>query len=133
MAEKTVATPNGQQAVQTTEGTRTREWYIAPAVDIYEMPEELVVLADLPGVSGENVNVRVDNNILTIQGYSRHMVPGEPMYREYALAHFFRQFELTERIDPAKISAELKHGVLTLHLPKAEAAKPRQIAVAVAA
>ena len=50
MAEKTVATPNGQQGVQTTEGTRTREWYITPAVDIYEMPEELIVLADLPGV-----------------------------------------------------------------------------------
>ena len=61
------------------------------------------------------------------------MAPGEPVYREYALAHFFRHFELTEHINPTKIAAELKHGVLTLHLPKAEAAKPRKIAVAVAA
>ena len=55
--------------------------------------------------------------------------PGGPVYREYGLVNFFRQFELNEKVDQSKISAELKHGVLTLNLPKAEEAKPRKIEV----
>jgi HSP20 family molecular chaperone IbpA len=98
-------------------------------VDIYETPDGLVVMADLPGVTRENLDVRVDNNILTIRGMSKHTAPSDPVYREYELINFFRQFELGEKIDQGKISAELKHGVLQLHLPKAAEAKPRQIEV----
>jgi HSP20 family molecular chaperone IbpA len=79
----------------------------------------------------ENLDVRVDNNILTIRGISQHTAPSDPVYREYELLNFFRQFELGEKIDQGKISAELKHGVLRLHLPKAEEAKARQIEVRV--
>lgn len=134
MAERTVTTNNQEQrdlqrSVQ--EGTRSQERYVTPPVDIYENGEGLVVKADLPGVAKENLDVRVENNLLTIQGKPAHFVAGEPIYREYELVNFFRQFELSEKVDQTKISAELKHGVLTLNLPKAEEAKPRKVAVTV--
>jgi HSP20 family molecular chaperone IbpA len=130
MAEHTVATT--PQGAVTREGTRNRERYITPAVDIYETPDGLAVLADLPGVNRDGLDVRVDNNVLTIRGMSQHIATADPAYREYELVNFFRQFELGEKIDQSSISAELKHGVLTVHLPKAPEAKPRQIAVNVA-
>jgi HSP20 family protein len=133
MAEKTIETPETQRGITTAEGTRTRERDITPPVDIYETPDDLVVMADLPGVTKEDLEVRVENNLLTIRGHARHAAQGAPMYREYETGHFFRQFELTGKIDTAKISAELKHGVLLLHLPKAAEAKPRKIEVAVGA
>jgi HSP20 family molecular chaperone IbpA len=131
MAEKTVATTTPQQAPVATEGTRNQERYITPPVDIYETPDGLVVMADLPGVTRENLDVRVDNNVLTIRGMSRHTTPSDPVYREYELINFFRQFELGEKIDQGQIAAELKHGVLLLRLPKAPEAKARQIEVRV--
>jgi HSP20 family protein len=131
MVERTVAVPESQQVEASTEGTRTPERYITPPVDIYEMPESLIVTVDVPGVSQEDLDIRVDNNVLTIQGRAQHAVTDESTHREYELVNVFRQFELTDVIDQAKISADLKHGVLTLVLPKAEAAKPRQIPVQV--
>ncbi|MGE3541405.1 MAG: Hsp20/alpha crystallin family protein, partial [Candidatus Tectimicrobiota bacterium] len=71
MAEKTVATADVQRPV-TTESTRNQERYVAPPVDIYETRDGLVVLADLPGVSKDALDVRVDNNILTIRGRADH-------------------------------------------------------------
>jgi HSP20 family protein len=132
MAEKTVATRSQQTTPPSREETRSQEHYVTPPVDIYETVEGLVVKADLPGVAKENLEVRVENNLLTIRGKSAHVAPGDPIYREYELANFFRQFELNERVDQVKISADLKHGVLTLSLPKAEEAKPRRIDVKVA-
>jgi HSP20 family molecular chaperone IbpA len=129
MAERTVAAPTASRTPATIEGTRNQERYMAPPVDIYETLDGLVVMADLPGVTQEDLDVRVENNILTIRGRSRHIAPSDPIYREHELINFFRQFELGEKIDQSKISAELKYGVLTLTLPKAEEAKPRKIAV----
>ena len=131
MAESTVAAPEVQQPTPT-EHTRHQERYMAPPVDIYETREGLVVLADLPGVAQEALDVRVEQNVLTIRGQARHGVPAEAVYREYDLVNFFRQFELSEKVDQRQITAELKSGMLTLTLPKAQEAKPRQIAVHVA-
>ncbi|HVO94394.1 MAG TPA: Hsp20/alpha crystallin family protein [Terriglobales bacterium] len=134
MAEQTVAKNQAQGAPLNRinrEGTRSQERSVTPPVDIYEDADGLVVKADLPGVAKENLDVRVENNLLTIHGQPSHVVAGEPIYREYELVSFYRQFELSERVDQTKISAELKHGVLTLHLPKAEEAKPRKVEVAV--
>ena len=140
MAESTVAMPDTDQMTQAVtqsapsavEDTRQREHYITPPVDIYETPESLVVLADLPGIEPTHLDVRVDNNILTLRGQTRYSMPGDLCYREYTLVSFFRQFELSERIEQDKISADLNHGVLTLTLPKAAKAQPRAIAVNVA-
>jgi len=132
MAEKTVATRGQQTATPNREETRSQERYVTPPADIYENQDGLVVMADLPGVAKDGLDVRVENNLLTIRGKPQHSLPGDPVYREYGLLNFFRQFELNERVDQENISAELKHGVLTLHLPKAEEAKPRKIDVRVA-
>lgn len=132
MVEKTVATtaaPGTPQTAGATEETRTRERYITPPVDIYETSDGLTVMADVPGVAQEDMDIRVDNNLLTIRARSRHAAPSNAVYREYELVHYFRQFELSDKVDVTRISAELKQGVLTVHLPKAEEAKPRRIDV----
>jgi HSP20 family protein len=131
MAEHTVAASEVQQSPMA-ESTRNHERYVAPPVDIYETRDGLVVLADLPGVAQEALEVRVDKNRLTIRGHARHGVPGEVTYREYELVNFFRQFELSDKVDQGRITADLKCGVLTLNLPKAEEAKPHRIEVCVA-
>lgn len=132
MAEKTVAMPETQEerAVQP-EGTRTRERYVAPPVDIYEVADGLVVTADVPGVMRDQLEVRVDNHVLTIRGQVATSTMADSAYREYELVNYFRQFELSDQVDEGKITADLKHGVLTLSLPKMEEAKPRKIAVSV--
>ena len=130
MAEHTVAAPEAQKPPMT-ESTRHHERYVAPPVDIYETRDGLVVLADLPGVAQEALEVRVENNMLTMRGHARHGVPGEVTYQEYELVNFFRQFELSDKVDQGRITADLKCGVLALNLPKAEEAKPRQIEVRV--
>lgn len=129
MAEKTVAVPETHHTTPAGESTRTQERYVTPPVDIYETPEGLVVMADLPGVISETLDVRVDNHLLTIRSTAQASKTGEAVHREYDLVNFFRQFELSDKVDETGITADLKHGVLQLSLPKAEAAKPRQIHV----
>ncbi len=131
MAEKTVAMPGDQEMTTELEDTRASERYVAPPVDIYDLPDGLVVTADIPGATHDHLDVRVDNHILTIRAQTDVASSADFSYREYELVSYFRQFELSDKVDEGKISAELKHGVLTLKLPKAEEAKPRQIAVAV--
>jgi HSP20 family molecular chaperone IbpA len=132
MAEKTVPAGAQQSMPSQREETRSQEQYVTPPVDIYETAEGLVVKADMPGVSKEGLELRVENNLLTIRGRTDHAARGEPIYREYGLVNFFRQFELNEKVDQQNISAELKHGVLTVNLPKAEEAKPKKIEIKVA-
>jgi HSP20 family protein len=130
MAEKTVAVEDERRAGGPEE-TPAMERHMTPAVDIYETPEGLVLMADLPGVEQENLEIRSDNNILAIWGVSRPVASGELVSREYELVNFFRRFELGEKIDQGRITAQLKHGVLTLHLPKVAAAEARRIQVKV--
>jgi HSP20 family protein len=133
MAEKTVPTAAKERTTANREETRSQERYVTPPVDIYENGDGLVVKADLPGVAKENLDVRVENGLLTIQTNPAHNTGnGAPIYREYELIKFFRQFELSDKVDQQKISADLKHGVLTLKLPRAEEAKPKKIDVRVA-
>ena len=132
MAEKTIPTASEEKTPISQEETRQEERYLSPPVDIYESNEGLTVVADLPGVDKADIDVRVDENILTIKGKSKHISPGDPISREYSLLNFFRQFQLGEGVDQEKISADLKHGVLTLQLPKTEKVKPKMIKVSVA-
>jgi HSP20 family molecular chaperone IbpA len=131
MAEKTVAMADTQERPTQPEGTRTRERSVTPPVDIYETPEGLVVVADVPGVTPDHFEVSVDKHILTIRGQAAHGLQGEPTYREYELVNYFRQFDLSAEVDESQIAADLKQGVLTLTLSKVAQAPPRRIAVAV--
>lgn len=111
------------------EGTLSRENYMKPAVDIVETEEELVLMADIPGVSKENLDIGIDKGILTIRGHAESTLKGEMLYRDFQLSSYYRQFELPEAIDAEKTRAEVKNGVLTLHLPKQETAKPRRVEI----
>lgn len=109
--------------------TRDDSLYIAPPVDIFETEDSLTVIADLPGVKREEVDIRVEDNILTIRGKSGYH-PAAPIVREeFSLNGYYRQFQLSDIVDQNKIFAESKNGVLTITLPKAEKTKPRQIKV----
>jgi HSP20 family molecular chaperone IbpA len=133
MAEKTVPRTTKEGSAPAREDTRSQERYVTPPVDIYEDADGLVVKADLPGVAKDSLDVRVENGLLTIQTKpSNDKGAGSPIYREYELVNFFRQFELSDRVDQQKISADLQQGVLTLRLPRAEEAKPKRIEVKVA-
>ena len=108
----------------------TTSW--TPAADIYESENELTVNLDLPGVDPNMVDIRVENNILTIRG-ERHFEEKqkENSHRvERSYGPFARAFTLTTSVDPDKIRANYKAGVLTITLPKAEAAKPKRIQIA---
>jgi HSP20 family protein len=90
------------------------------------------VILEMPGVTKENVEVSVDNDILTIQGridYSKYEGL-QPVYTEYNVGHYIRSFQLSNKIAQDEINAVLNDGVITLVLPKAEQAKPRRISVA---
>ena len=101
-----------------------------PAVDIFETPQSLVLVADMPGVSGDQVTIDLKENLLTIFG--QVSPPSEKqliLSQEYAIGDYYREFQVGELIDKDKIEASVKNGVLTLTLPKAEKAKPRRIEV----
>jgi HSP20 family protein len=101
-----------------------------PRVDIVETEAELLLLADLPGVKPEDVDVRFDNGELIIDGRCAPRHEGANyLLSEYGVGDFYRAFSISQRIDWQKISAELKNGVLTVHLPKAETVKPKKITV----
>jgi HSP20 family molecular chaperone IbpA len=104
--------------------------YFTPRVDIYETEDELVLYADLPGVRAEDVDLRYERGELTLHGKVRARPRPEQFYQwEYEEGDFFRVFQVHESIDGTRIAAECKNGVLTVHLPKVEAARPRQVKV----
>lgn len=112
------------------EQTRSGPVY-TPAVDIFENESAITVLADLPGVKANDLKVDLRESVLTLTGRVSETSASEAFYilREYEPGMFFRQFTLGEMIDQANIDAQLRDGVLRLVLPKAERARPRQIAV----
>jgi HSP20 family protein len=102
-----------------------------PTADIYETQDSLTVVLDMPGVEKNNVEVRVEDGVLKIDGrldFSKYQGL-QPLYTEYNVGHYSRSFRLSSKIDHSKIGAELNDGVLTLTLPKVEEAKPRTIQI----
>lgn len=103
----------------------------SPEVDIYETDRHVMLLADMPGVKAEDLNIDLHENVLTLTGDVA--TPDGPeetdLFREYRTGKYYRQFTLSQVIDQPKIEAELRDGVLRLKLPKVEKAKPRKISV----
>lgn len=102
---------------------------MAPRVDIFENDQEVLLIADLPGVEKEHLNINVEKDQLTLWGGRRQEVVGTPLSGEFMDIDYHRAFIVPPGIDVDKISADLRQGVLYLHLPKSEAVKPRQITV----
>ena len=131
MAEKTVpATQSNESQIVKREVTRHPEAFVTPLTDIYEEENGLHVVVDLPGVEKSGLKLAVENDILTIEGHVNALNSDTNyLIREFEPSNYFRQFELSESVDREKINAELKNGVLSIFLPRAEALKPRTIDV----
>jgi HSP20 family protein len=102
-----------------------------PTSDIYEDEDALTVILEMPGVDRGNVEVRVEDGILNVDGrldFSKYEGL-QPLYTEYNIGNYSRSFSLSNKIDQNKIAAEMKDGVLSLKLPKVKEAKPRTIQV----
>ena len=106
----------------------------APAVDIYEQGGDLVLKAELPGVDSKDVDVRIENNVLTLKGERKvdHEVKRDNYHRvERAYGAFTRAFTLPTTVDTTKVKADFKDGVLRIVLPKREESKPKQVQIEV--
>ena len=105
--------------------------YHTPLIDIHEGPDGLILEADLPGASDGNVSIQLEDNVLVLHAKVPSPVPegARVLHEEYRVGDFYRSFILSDEVERGKISAELKNGVLRLHLPKAERAKTRRIEI----
>jgi HSP20 family molecular chaperone IbpA len=127
--EQEIASREKQQ-VQGTEKTRPGRYFV-PDVDISEFDDSLRLWADMPGVADRDAAVSLKDGILTIEGTvsSAAYADLSPLYTEYNVGNYFRQFTLNAEIDESRIAAKLRDGVLTVDLPKREQAVPRTIPV----
>lgn len=129
MANNALVKQDHKTEVTTPERTRSTTLF-TPRVDILETRDELVVYADLPGVKPSDVDVRYELGELIIEGRCEPRQEGvSPLFSEYGVGDYYRAFAVGENLDAERISADLKNGVLTVRLPKAEKVKPKRITV----
>jgi HSP20 family molecular chaperone IbpA len=102
---------------------------ITPSVDIYENDDEIFLYADMPGVTKEAIAINLENGRLTINGHRTMSGEGVAQFEEFGEVEYERAFSVPQGIDINKVKANMNNGVLSLHLPKSEAVKPRQITV----
>ena len=110
---------------------RSERRTITPRVDISETGEAVLIVADMPGVAAEGVDVRIHGDLLSLRGTSRAVEPDtfQAIWREYAPCDYERSFRLGHAIDGERISASAKDGVVRVTLPKRASAQPKRIAV----
>ena len=114
------------------EGAATRPW--TPSVDIKETENEITLIADVPGVEQKDLEIKIEDGTLTLKGERKfeEEKKGEGYHRiERGYGSFVRCFSIPDSVDPEKVKASYKNGVLTVHLPKKEVAKPRTVKVSV--
>ena len=130
MADEMQVQKQEAQEMEGVERTRTGRVFI-PRVDIYETDDQVVLLADMPGVDENSVDITLEKNVLTINGYlQKEGQEGHGLaYREYNEGNYERTFALSDEVDRSNIEATLKHGVLQLTLPKSEESRTRKIEV----
>jgi len=127
MAENTMVPSAHNRAETTRNGV-----FISPRVDIFETPTELLLIADLPGVQPGDIDLRYERGELVLRGKAATSASpngGSLVLEEYETGNYHRVFQIHETIDASKIEAEHKNGVLTVHLPKQESVKPKQVQV----
>jgi HSP20 family molecular chaperone IbpA len=136
MNDTTAVTRNEQastDAATRKERAQSSDVALLPPVDVIEDSTGLTLRADLPGVPKDKLKLQVEADMLTIEGEVSFVTPDrmEASYAEVSVPRFRRVFTLSKELDTAKVSAEIKHGVLSLRIPKAEHAQPRRIEVKV--
>lgn len=121
---------NAVQKVEQSEMTRTGKEYV-PAADIHEKDDAILIRFDMPGVTQEDVDIRLDNTELEVSAKQQELKPEgmDLIMGEYETGVFRRKFTIPQLIDRENIKAHLRNGVLDLELPKAEQAKPRKIEI----
>ncbi len=132
MEEKEMTRQEKKEVKRAGEETRPGPVFI-PAVDILENQHEIMILADMPGVEGQDVDIDLRDDVLTIRGAVSPVEDEKEasVYREFNWGDYFRQFTLAEVIDQEKIAAKMDNGILRLTLPKKEKVKPKKIQVSV--
>ena len=117
--------------LKNTQPSGSNERPVVPAVDIFEDAGGITLLADMPGVSKDRLDVRLDGDSLAIEGRVELNAPAEmrALWAEVSVPRFRRTFTLSRELDPSRIEANLKDGVLTLRVPKQAHAQPRRIEV----
>ena len=131
MANQTDIEKHETQEMQRAERTRAGRTFV-PSVDIVEQENKLLLVAGIPGVKPDDLDIQYEGGELAIHGKvqpRQELAQTNYMLREYGVGDFYRVFQVGESIDSSKIEAEVKDGVLTLHLPKTEQAVPRKITV----
>lgn len=111
------------------EETRTLGRMLVPAVDIFESSESLTLIADLPGVDKNGLDINTEKGVLTINGTVTLKDRGRGILREFSSASYYRQFKLPDELNTDKSYAELRDGVLILRIPKTDAAMPKRIEI----
>jgi HSP20 family protein len=119
-----------KKAVSSGGESTKNETYFAPHVDIFETEKNVTVIADMPGVPPEGIDLSLEDNVLTLQGYrSLESQTGRVLLEEYESGHYLRRFTVAETINQDKIEASLVDGVLKVCLPKAGPSQPKKIEV----
>lgn len=125
MTDRKDITKTENKAIEKTRELRTT----TPSVDIYENENEILLFADMPGVHKDDITVNIENGKLAISGVRRLDHQGVSNWEEFVDVEYVRNFSIPQTINVEDVEAKLKDGVLTLHLPKSEAAKPRLIEI----
>ena len=123
---------NPQRGLSTTQGQGKGGTFWAPAVDVSENGENFVVHAELPGIKQEDIDIELENNVLTLKGQRKFERKDEKEnyhFVERSYGSFYRSFTLPRNVDPNGIQASFTDGVLTISIPKAEEAKPRKVQI----
>ena len=120
-----------KREVETKEEATIPARVFLPNADIYETPNELKVVLEMPGIEKSKVDIKVEDDVLHVEGrIDLSKYTGlHPLYTEYNVGHYARSFQLSNKIDQNQIAAEMNDGVLALTLPKMEEAKPRTIQI----
>ena len=123
---KDVTTPESSEAQQ-----REPEWVLRPPVDIFEDAEGITVMADMPGVTKDRLNIEVDKDTLLVEGDAKISMPEgmEALYADVRVTRYRRNFALSSELDTAAVDASLKNGVLSVRIPKRAEIQPRKIEV----
>ena len=131
MADKQELQVQQKREVEKQQEAMTPMRAFMPNADIFETDDALTVVLEMPGVNRNNIDIGVESGVLTVEGkINFDKYEGlEPVYSEYNVGPYRRSFRISSRIDQDKIRAEMRDGVITLTLPKAEEAKPRRIEV----